>query len=80
MLSGLNDKNKVVGSKQAKRFLAKDAVSSIYIAKDADRKVTDELIQIANEKSVEVIFIDSMKELGEACEIDVNAATVAILK
>lgn len=80
MLSGLKDKNKVVGSKQAKRYLVKDAISVLYVAKDAENKITDELVQIANDKSVEVVFIDSMKELGEACGIDVSAATVAILK
>lgn len=80
MLSELKDKNKVVGSKQAKRFLIKDAISVLYVAKDAEKKITDELVQMANDKSVEVVFIDSMKELGEACGIDVSAATVAILK
>ncbi|MBS4534047.1 ribosomal L7Ae/L30e/S12e/Gadd45 family protein [Clostridium sp. D2Q-14] len=80
MLSELKDKKKVVGSKQAKRLLMKDDVSLLYVAKDADKKITDELVQIANEKSVKLVFIENMKELGEACGIDVCAATVAILK
>lgn len=80
MLSVLKDKKKVVGSKQAKRFLAKGTISLLYVAKDADRKITDELVQMANEKSVEVVFIENMKELGEACGIDVCAAVVSVLK
>ncbi|WP_130807981.1 ribosomal L7Ae/L30e/S12e/Gadd45 family protein [Senegalia massiliensis] len=80
MLSNIKDKNKVVGTKQAKRFLMKDSVNLLYVAEDADKKVTSDLLEEANKKSVEVIFIKSMKELGEACGIDVRAATVAILK
>ena len=47
---------------------------------DADEKITNEIIQICKEKHVEVIHIDNMKELGDACSIDVNAATAALLK
>jgi large subunit ribosomal protein L7A len=80
LLSNLKDRNKVVGTKQAKRFLIKDDVELLYIAEDADKNITDDLLKEANKNKVEVIFIKSMKELGEACGIDVKAATVAILK
>lgn len=80
MLSNLKDRNKVIGTKQAKRFLIKDEVEILYIAEDADKNIVDDLLKESNGKSVEIIFIKSMRELGEACGIDVKAATVAILK
>ncbi|MGO1369143.1 MAG: ribosomal L7Ae/L30e/S12e/Gadd45 family protein [Senegalia sp. (in: firmicutes)] len=79
-MSNLKDRNKVIGTKQAKRFLIKDEVEILYIAEDADKNIVDDLLKESNGKSVEIIFIKSMRELGEACGIDVKAATVAILK
>lgn len=80
MLSLLKEEKKVVGTKQAERALNSDQVKLVYIAKDADYHVTDRLVDICKDKQIEVIYVDTMKELGKACQIDVNAATVALLK
>lgn len=80
MLLKLKTGNKYVGAKQVKRALNLHEVEAVFIAMDADKKVTDEIIQICKEKHVEVIHIKNMKELGDACCIDVNAATAALLK
>ena len=80
MLLKLKTGNKIVGVKQVKRALNLHEVEAVFIAMDADGKITDEIIQICKEKHVEVIHIDNMKELGDACSIDVNAATAALLK
>lgn len=80
MLSDLKDKKKVIGTKQAKRAVINDKVELMYIAKDADRFIIDSLVQLCNEKTVDVVFVDHMKELGKACGIDVSAASVALLK
>ncbi|HBB28432.1 MAG TPA: 50S ribosomal protein L7ae-like protein [Clostridiales bacterium] len=70
----------VIGKKQTLRFLAKDEVSKVFISKDADVHVTKEIIDICKEKNIEIIYFDNMKELGRACNIDVNAAAAAVLK
>lgn len=80
MLANLKDAKKVVGIKQAKRALNKDEVQTIYMAEDADNRVVDDIIRLCKEKSVEIIYVNSMKELGKACGIDVNAAVAAVLK
>jgi len=80
MLSKLKTNNKVVGAKQVKRALNSKEVEAVFIAKDAESKITDEIVKICNDKQVQVIYIDSMKELGNACGIDVKAATAALLK
>ncbi|WP_026895851.1 ribosomal L7Ae/L30e/S12e/Gadd45 family protein [Clostridiisalibacter paucivorans] len=80
MLSDLKDKKKVIGTKQAKRAVINDKVEMMYIAKDADRFIIDSLVQLCNEKTVDVVFVEHMKELGKACGIDVSAASVALLK
>jgi large subunit ribosomal protein L7A len=79
-LEGLKQANKVVGAKQVKKALEKDRVKMVYFAQDADRHVTDPLREICTQKGIPVETAETMKKLGEACRIDVGAATVAILK
>ena len=52
----------------------------VYIAEDAERCITSPLLRICEEKGFEIVYVDSMKELGKACGIKVGAATAAILK
>ena len=70
----------VIGKKQTLRFLAKDEVKSVFISRDADIHVTKEIIDICRDKNIEIIYFDNMKDLGRACNIDVNAAAAAVLK
>lgn len=79
-LEVLEVKNKTVGIKQSTKALNQDKVKTLFIAKDADNNLIEHMTQIAKEKNVEVIGVDSMKKLGKACGIDVGAAVAAILK
>jgi len=75
------DKNKkVIGKKQTQRALAKDKATSIYIAKDADKKVVNDIIEISKAKMIEVVYVDTMENLGKMFGIDVKAAVAATLK
>lgn len=80
MLSKLKDGKKVVGTKQVKRALNSKDVEVVFVAKDAESRITDEIIKLCNEKQVQIVYVETMKELGNACGIDVNAATAALLK
>ncbi len=80
MVSRLNVDNKVVGTKQVKRAINNEEAEIVYVAKDADGKIIDEILRACDEKQIEIIYVDSMEKLGEACKIDVNAATAALLK
>lgn len=70
----------IIGKKQTERSLQKNEVECIYIAKDADEDVVVDIIRIGNEKSIDIIYVENMKELGEICNIDVNAAVAAVIK
>jgi len=71
---------RVVGTNQVKRALKNDMVEKVFIAKDADRRVVDEVVEICKEKGVEIVYVESMKKLGQQCNIDVKAASAALLK
>ncbi|MDR5660022.1 ribosomal L7Ae/L30e/S12e/Gadd45 family protein [Serpentinicella sp. ANB-PHB4] len=80
MTEDLRPAKKVIGLKQAVKALNSDMVELIYLAEDADEKLTGKIKELAHEKKVEVRTVESMKKLGKACGIDVGAATAALLK
>ena len=62
------------------RALLRDEAETVFLAKDADLHVTKEIADICKEKNIELIYYDSMKELGKSVGIGVNAAAAAVLK
>ncbi|GAB6085504.1 ribosomal L7Ae/L30e/S12e/Gadd45 family protein [Alkaliphilus crotonatoxidans] len=80
MLENLQHEKKIIGIKQTAKALKQDRVKTLYIAEDAEPHLTQHLVELAQEKNIEVIKIDSMKKLGKACEIEVGAAAAAALK
>ena len=79
MLSELNMSNKVVGAKQTKRALTDGRVKKIFLASDADPRVTEPLARMAQERAVAVEEVPSMRELGAACGIAVGSAVAALV-
>lgn len=80
MITKLKSDNKVVGAKQVKRALNTLDVELVYIAKDAEKKVTEEIIEFCNEKQIQIVLIESMRILGDACGININAAVAALIR
>lgn len=79
MLDELKSANKVVGTKQVKRALNDSRIRKLFVASDADPRITQPLAQRVAEQNVEVIWVPTMKELGAACSIAVGAAVAALL-
>lgn len=80
MLTKLNTNNKVVGVKQVKRAIMSSNAEIVYVADDAESKVTDEIIKLCNDKQIQIVHVNNMKNLGDACGIGINAAVAALLK
>jgi large subunit ribosomal protein L7A len=72
--------NKIIGTKQTVKALKSGQVVEVIVALDADDKIKNRVIDVAKEMNVPIVTVDSMKELGKACGIDVGAATVAITR
>ena len=70
---------RVVGIKQTKKALSDGAVRSVLVARDAEERIIAPLVELCERSSVAVTYVDSMKELGSACGIDVGAAVVALI-
>lgn len=70
---------KVVGIKQTIKALKENQGKILYVAKDADQELIEPIIELANANCLQVEYVDTMKELGLLCSIDVSAATALIL-
>ena len=79
MTEHLKHTNKVVGAKQVKRALRDSKVNKVYIAQDAEVRVTSEIVQQCDEMHIPIVYVESMNQLGDACGIDINAAVAALL-
>ncbi len=75
-----NAKNKVVGLKQLLRELEAKTVLSVYIASDAEAELKSKIHVAIGDQDINIVEVDSMRELGDVCNIDVSAACAAILK
>ena len=71
---------KVVGMKQVTRALRAGKAARAYAANDADTFLYQQVIRTAEAAGVPVTRVASMKELGEACGVQVAAATAGIVK
>ncbi|NLN15405.1 MAG: 50S ribosomal protein L7ae-like protein [Tissierellia bacterium] len=79
MTVALKREKKVVGAKQVKRAIEASKAKKVYVAKDAEEKVTADIIKRCEELQIPIVYVDTMAELGSACGIDINAAVAALL-
>jgi len=79
-LDTLKTVKKAIGIKQVTKAIEKDLVQEIYVAKDAEQRLLEQLQILCSQKNVTVDMTFAMTELGKACGIEVGAAAVAILK
>jgi len=73
-------RKRAVGTKQALRAVAKGKVQAVFVASDADERVTRDIIRECSQKGIPVTVVDSMIALGKACGIQVGAAACAIVE
>jgi len=71
---------KIIGTKQTMKAVDKGQAEVVFIAQDAEEHVVSPLKELCREKGIEVVPVSTMKELGEACGIQVGAASAAIIK
>jgi len=74
-----NARRKAVGVKQTVKAVQSGEAKVVFIAADAEEHVLRPLRAALAKRPVQVYEVESMKELGKACKIDVGAAACALL-
>ena len=80
MLSKLSEGPKVVGAKQTRRALTDGRATAVYLAQDADPRVTGAIRDLCEQLGVSVYDVPTMRQLGQACGIAVGAAVAALVR
>lgn len=80
MYPELEGADKAVGIKQTMKAVQKGLCKQVFIARDADRAIVKGLEELCESMQVPLKYIDSMKQLGKACGIEVGASAAGILK
>ncbi|HBM81102.1 MAG: ribosomal L7Ae/L30e/S12e/Gadd45 family protein [Clostridiales bacterium] len=71
---------KVVGVKQTAKIIKQGNAKIVYIAEDAEDRVTKPVEELCKQNNIEMIHVKTMKELGSLCGIDIGAATAALIR
>ena len=80
MLTALSNSRHIAGAKQLRKAIRAGTVERVYLAKDADDRVTAPLEELCRQTGTLLTWIPSMRELGAACGIEVGTACAAMLK
>lgn len=75
----LQSSEKVVGAKQTKRAIQNGKAKVVFIAQDAETRLKESVSLLSAEHSIEVIWVDSMIQLGKACSVEVKTAAAALV-
>ena len=70
----------VVGAKQFKKALRDNRAIKAYLAKNADPAVTEPIEELCEAHNIPCVWVRTMKELGQACGIEVGAAAATAVK
>ncbi|AMP20316.1 50S ribosomal protein L7Ae/L30e/S12e/Gadd45 [endosymbiont 'TC1' of Trimyema compressum] len=73
-------KRRTVGTKQTKKALQNSQLKAVYVAMDAEHKVTKPLVEIINKKGLPICWVETKYKLGKACGIEVGTAIAGVLK
>ncbi|MBR5479981.1 MAG: ribosomal L7Ae/L30e/S12e/Gadd45 family protein [Clostridia bacterium] len=71
--------DKVVGIKQTKKAIKEGRARKVYLALNSDIIIRDVINNLCKQANLPVVEVETMQELGSACDIQVGAACAAIL-
>ncbi|HHY12318.1 MAG TPA: 50S ribosomal protein L7ae-like protein [Firmicutes bacterium] len=76
----ISKKYKIAGVRAALKAIDRGLVSKVLVAEDAEARVVADVLAKAKENNIEIIWVSSMRQLGEYCSISVGASCCALLK
>ena len=80
MLSDICSADLLVGSKQTLKAIANNEAKKVFLAKDIDQPLKKDILKAVNNNNITFEIVESKKELGRFCGIDVSAASAVLLK
>lgn len=75
-----NAVRKAVGTKAVLRALKAGEAARVYVATDTDMFLYQKIVRAVEEAGVRPVRVESGKELGKACGLQIGCAAAALLK
>jgi Ribosomal protein HS6-type (S12/L30/L7a) len=75
-----SSEKRVAGTKQVLRAIENGTAKAVYLAQDCDDFLYRRIMNAAGEKNVPVQKVETMKELGKMCLVEVKTTAAALLK
>ena len=72
-------RHKSVGAKQTLKAAETGRAKVVFLAKDAEERVLAPIVRQAQTRGIEIVYVESMQQLGRMCGIEVGAAAAALL-
>lgn len=73
-------RKKTVGSKQTLKVAQRGLAKVVFIARDAEKQVTQAIAHCCLSQNIPVVEVETMRILGKICGIEVGCAAAAILE
>ncbi len=64
----------MVGLKQVKKAISEKKAKKVFLARDCDDSLRKGLEELCVGTGIEPVYVDTMKQLGTECGIDVGAS------
>ncbi|AUW92933.1 MAG: 50S ribosomal protein L7Ae-like protein [Sulfobacillus thermosulfidooxidans] len=74
-----DNRRRVVGMRETLKKITHGTALHVYIAKDAEARVIEDIATQSQNRSIPIDYVDSMDELGRLCGIEVGAACAALI-
>jgi len=78
VLRDLAGQKLVIGAKQLKKALHDRRAKQVFLARNADPAITEPILALCKRYTTPVLWVKTMKELGQACGIEVGASAAAV--
>lgn len=72
--------NVVIGTKQTMKAVELGRAYEVFVAQDADPRMVSKIVQLCEQRNVKLTLVDTMRNLGKTCGIEVGAAMAAAVE
>lgn len=80
MISESERERLLVGFKQTLRAVNEDKAEKVFLANDCESKISSPIENATSAKGVSLLYVPTMKELGELCGIEVSSSCAVVTK
>ncbi len=71
-------RQRVVGRRETLKLIQRRVAAVVYVARDADRAILSDIEEHCRTHQVPITYVETMRELGQLCGIEVKAACAAV--